>query len=219
MLSVAAMWRSRSAHIPVSSCETVPTPACHAHLAWDDASRGGRGCGCGGSRCSAQGRGVCRGPNQFPPPAGMGKTTFIKNLFASYAKDPDFKVASASTPTSREARNFCGHEMIIVHACSKQASACRGLPSSQSLKTLRGRRAHDHDRLLRRSLSATQRNCAPRSWWKMSRPRTASTTRCRTLQVCPSSGGAVHQLWPSMTVITSVVIGPVLRAQTRQVTM
>ena len=36
--------------------------------------------------------------------AGMGKTTFIKNLFASYAKDPDFKVASASTPTSREAR-------------------------------------------------------------------------------------------------------------------
>jgi hypothetical protein len=34
----------------------------------------------------------------------MGKTTFIKNLFASYARDPDFKVASASTPTSREAR-------------------------------------------------------------------------------------------------------------------
>ena len=32
----------------------------------------------------------------------MGKTTFIKNLFASYARDPDFKVASASTPTSRE---------------------------------------------------------------------------------------------------------------------
>ncbi len=33
----------------------------------------------------------------------MGKTTFIKNLFASYAQDPDFKVASASVPTSREA--------------------------------------------------------------------------------------------------------------------
>ena len=44
-------------------------------------------------------------------PAGMGKTTFIKNLFASYARDPDFKVASASTPTSREARLGSGQHI------------------------------------------------------------------------------------------------------------
>ena len=42
----------------------------------------------------------------------MGKTTFIKNLFASYARDPDFKVASASTPTSREAR--CPFHLLVM---------------------------------------------------------------------------------------------------------
>lgn len=34
--------------------------------------------------------------------SGMGKTTFIKNLFAAYAQDPDLKVNDASPPTSRE---------------------------------------------------------------------------------------------------------------------
>jgi hypothetical protein len=31
-----------------------------------------------------------------------GKTTFIKNLFASFAQDPDLEVNDASDPTSRE---------------------------------------------------------------------------------------------------------------------
>ena len=33
---------------------------------------------------------------------GAGKTTFIKNLFASYAQDPDLHVNDASAPTCRD---------------------------------------------------------------------------------------------------------------------
>ena len=46
--------------------------------------------------------------------AGMGKTTFIKNLFASYTKDADFPVASASDPTSRQVSDW-PHLDICVH--------------------------------------------------------------------------------------------------------
>ena len=31
-----------------------------------------------------------------------GKTTFIKNMFASYAQDPDLKVNDVSAPTSKD---------------------------------------------------------------------------------------------------------------------
>jgi septin family protein len=34
--------------------------------------------------------------------AGQGKTTFIKNIFASYAQDPDLRVNDAPAPTSRQ---------------------------------------------------------------------------------------------------------------------
>jgi septin family protein len=34
--------------------------------------------------------------------SGMGKTTFIQNLFAAYAQDPNLKVASVAGPTSKQ---------------------------------------------------------------------------------------------------------------------
>lgn len=34
--------------------------------------------------------------------AGMGKTTFIQNLFAAYAQDPNLKVAGVPGPTSKQ---------------------------------------------------------------------------------------------------------------------
>ena len=33
---------------------------------------------------------------------GMGKTTFIQNLFAAYAQDPNLKVAGVAGPTSKQ---------------------------------------------------------------------------------------------------------------------
>lgn len=34
--------------------------------------------------------------------SGLGKTTFVRNLFAAYAKDPNFPVNDASSDEARQ---------------------------------------------------------------------------------------------------------------------
>ncbi len=54
--------------------------------------------------------------------SGLGKTTFIRNMFAPYAGSPDFPVKDASGPDARQVR---GCWLLLIALNSSCASCCK----------------------------------------------------------------------------------------------
>ena len=63
--------------------------------------------------------------SQCDIPATVGKTTFIKNMFASYAQDSDLKVNDVSPPTSKDEFIHSPEKLCTEIVVSDQTSQTR----------------------------------------------------------------------------------------------
>ena len=59
--------------------------------------------------------------------SGLGKTTFVRNLFAAFARDASFPINDASAPNARRVRLRGGCERAGMAAAQGAGEGCRGL--------------------------------------------------------------------------------------------
>lgn len=93
-----------------------------------------------------------------------------ENLFASYAQDPNLRVAGVSGPTSKEVPLPSLHGTLRL-----DAPACCAFPRR---KTQTSRHAY-RTLPICRCLPTTRSSCAPQLMWRTRRPRHGTTMQSR----------------------------------------